>query len=106
MSDTIPILVDAPPAGPNMRGGTTEKAATRVMNVTTEFLKTRIGDLARILSDAAASAPQDTPYEVTEVRFTIHVDATGEVSVMSLAKGAVTTGAGIEVTLTKRAAKP
>lgn len=102
MSDTIPILVDAP-AGPTMRGGATEKAATHVVNVTAEFLKARMGDLARIVSDAAASAPQDTPYEVTEVRFTIHVDLNGELSVMSLAKGAVTTGAGIEVTLTRRA---
>jgi hypothetical protein len=105
MSDTIPILVDAP-AGTVMRGGAAEKATTHVVNVTAEFLKERMGNLARILSDAAESAPKDTPFEVTEVRFTIHVDLNGEVSVMSLAKGAVTTGAGIEVTLTKRAAKP
>jgi hypothetical protein len=98
MSDFIPIMVDAP-AGTPMRG---RNVVSQVVKVAADVLKARMGDLARTLSEAAASAPQDTPFEVTEVSFTIHVDANGEVSVMSLAKGAVTAGAGIQVTLRKR----
>lgn len=106
MSDTIPILVDAPPAaatpGVTMRGGTASSTAGRVVDVAADVLKKRIADLSRILADTTAATPPDAPFEVAELRFTLHLDANGEVSVMSLAKGAVTAGAGIEITLRKR----
>jgi hypothetical protein len=105
MSDTIPILVDAPPAttpGVTMRGGTASSTATTVVNVGADLLKKKIADLSRILADTTAATPPDAPFEVAELRFTVHMEANGEVSVMSLAKGAITAGAGIEITLRKR----
>lgn len=100
MSDTIPILVDAP-AGPNMRGPA-DSTASRVVAVAADVLKNKIAHLSRILADTTAATPPDAPFEVAELRFTVHLDANGEVSVMSLAKGAITAGAGIEITLRKR----
>jgi hypothetical protein len=103
MNDTIPILVDEAPAAPapTYRGESRSPSA-RVVEVASDLLRERMGDLARILSDAAALAPEDSPFHVSELRFTLHVGANGEVSILSLAKGGVTTGAGIEVALTRR----
>jgi hypothetical protein len=106
MSGSIPILVDQ--VAPQVTRGPVSSASARaldvVVEVATDVLKARLGDLARTLSDAAASAPADSVFEVSELSFTLHVGADGEVSVMSLAKGGVSAGAGIDVTLRRRPA--
>jgi hypothetical protein len=106
MSGSIPILVDqvAPPVTRGPVSSASARALDVVVEVATDVLKARLGDLARTLSDAAASAPADSVFEVSELSFTLHVGADGEVSVMSLAKGGVSAGAGIDVTLRRRPA--
>jgi hypothetical protein len=106
MSGSIPILVGQ--VAPPVTRGPVSSASARVLDVVVEVasdvLKARLGDLARTLSEAAESAPADGMFEVSELRFTLHVGADGEVSVMSLAKGGVSAGAGIDVTLRRRPA--
>ena len=45
---------------------------------------------------------EDATFELAEVRFTLAVSRTGEVSLLSLAKGAITGQTGIEFVLTKK----
>lgn len=106
MSDCIPILVDqvASPAYRGMMPDAAGRALDVVVEVAGDVLRERLAGLTRLLSDAAAATPSDGPFEVAELRFTVHVNANGEVSVMSLAKGGVAAGAGIEVTLRRRGA--
>lgn len=105
MSEHIPVLVDQVPA-PGGRDmvprGASSATLDVVIDVAADVLRERMGELVRLVSDAAAAAPTDGAFHVEEVRFTLHVGANGEVSILSLAKAGIAAGAGIEVTLKKR----
>jgi hypothetical protein len=102
MTELIPIRVDEDGSGPRMRGPASSSVAKGIVTVAADKLKEQVADLSRILAETTAATPPDSPFEVAELRFTLHIEANGEVSVMSVLKGAATAGAGIEVTLRKR----
>lgn len=105
MSERIPILVDQVPA-PVERDmvprGVVNATLDVVIDVAADVLKERMGELVRLISEAAEASPTDGAFRVEELRFTLHVGGNGEVSVLSLAKAGIAAGAGIEVTLKKR----
>lgn len=103
---TIPITVeDSEPitikgALPNL--GNLATYATKHVDV--GLLKDNIG---RILEDVADLLPKDLPpsasFEVREVTFSLKLDASGEVSLLSAVGGTLAAGATLQVKLTKSA---
>lgn len=74
-----------------------------VLSMTTDVLNQQVGDALKAISDSVSSVEfLKSPFAVTEVRFTLAIDASGEIGLLSAARGSMSGGAGLEFTLTRK----
>ncbi|AUT74503.1 Pepco domain-containing protein [Paraburkholderia hospita] len=102
MNTKTRLLIDSEP--PQMKSAFPvpglDVMGQRVVEISNDVLKKSIdGALQNILSLLATVTTESTTHKVSEVAFSLTFDATGEVSVVSLAKGSLKGSAGLEITI-------
>jgi len=79
----------------------------RTVDIGLEELENRVNEsLERVLNLLSRATLESNDYEVNSVRFTLRIDASGEVSLVSLAKGSLGGQTGLEFTLTRKQLQP
>ena len=77
--------------------------ARTAVDVALDALKSSLRPTIAKVLDLFADTPSESgPFEVTSISFQLSVEATGEVSIVSIAKGSLTGHTGIEVTVARR----
>jgi hypothetical protein len=107
---SIRILVDdvATPLGEILettqsRGVAPSNSKSRSINLPTRTLANAVGKLLTSVYTILSQTPLDTEqFEVTEVAFTLTVDAEGEVSLVSLAKGTLSEQSGLSFRIIRK----
>lgn len=107
---SIRILVDdvATPLGEILettqsRGVAPTNLRSRSIDLPTRTLANAVGKLLTSVYAVLSQTPLDTEqFEVTEVAFTLTVDAAGEVSLVSLAKGTLSQQSGLSFKITRK----
>lgn len=78
-----------------------EKISTRIIDVGSDVIKSKfqetISDITEILANVKMS---NEKCKISEAKFTLTFSASGEVALMSIAKGALSGTSGIEFTVT------
>lgn len=105
MTATIRLLVDEDL--PKMKTALPvpgfEGIGQRVVEISGEVLQRSIdGALQNILNLLSSVTAETATHEVSQVSFSLTFDATGEVSVVSLAKGALKGSTGLAFTIKKK----
>lgn len=79
------------------------KAAYKAVDISAESLNTRVKKmLEQVFSLLSNMSLQTEDFEVDKIRFVLHIDASGEVSLVSLAKGSLGVKSGLEFTILRR----
>ena len=105
MTDKIRFLIDE--EAPKMKSALSvsglDAMGQRVVELSSEVIQKSIdGTLQNILGLLSAVTAETPTHTVSEVRFSLTLDASGEVSVVSLAKGTLKGSAGLEFTIKKK----
>src|SRR4051794_8897864 len=78
-----------------------DKISTQIIDVGSDILKSKfqetINDIAEVLSEVKLS---NEKYKISEAKFTLTFNASDEVALMSIVKGALSGTSGIEFTVT------
>lgn len=103
--DEIKFLVDRvdEPRSRGMLPDVGGRALDIVVGVSSEGFKKMMGTLiSQVASAVGAADLSKAPFDLSEVTFTVNVGTDGELSIMSLAKGSISTNSGIEVKLVRK----
>ena len=104
MSD-IKFLVDQvdEPAGLGMLQTASSKALDIVVGIAADGFKNMLASVVRQMADAISAVDmQNSPFDLSEVTFTVNVGANGELSIVSLMKGSISPSSGIQLKLVRK----
>src|SRR4051812_13274173 len=105
MSKSLNVLVDEelPTAKSALSVPGLDSIGQRVVEISGDVLRASVdGALQSVLSLLSEVSQESETHLVSQVSFSLTFDASGEVSVLSLAKGALKGGTGLQFTITKK----
>jgi hypothetical protein len=105
--EEVKFLIDRveDPAAKGMVHAAAGKALDVVVGVAADSFQRMMATIIGQIADAVTAADlSKSPFDLSEVKFTVNAGVDGELSIVSLAKGSVATQSGIEVTLRKKTA--
>jgi hypothetical protein len=105
MSENLRVLVDDD--APKIKGALPlpglESLSQRVVELSGDALRASInGALQNVLSVISDVTQESESHVVSQVSFSLMFDASGEVSLVSLAKGSVKGSSGLQFTITRK----
>jgi hypothetical protein len=105
MNETLRILVDE--EAPKMKSALglpgLDTVGQRVVELGGDALRASVGNaLQSVLSLLSDVSQENGTHVVSEVSFSLTFDASGEVSLVSLAKGALKGSTGLQFTITRK----
>ena len=101
----IKFLVDQvdEPAGLGMLQTASSKALDIVVGIAADGFKNMLASVVRQMADAISAVDmQNSPFDLSEVTFTVNVGANGELSIVSLMKGSISPSSGIQLKLVRK----